>query len=83
MAKISKGVAGTMFVVMTTIVLGVGLYLPFYSAAAKRGEDARRQLHAKELPERAPGGVWKNINSAVKQRDEHASENAAPPQQKS
>ena len=62
----SKVVAGTMFGVCATIVVGMGLYLPFYSSAAKQGEEARRQLHMRDLgQEKAPGGVWKNLNAAA------------------
>ena len=68
----SKIVAGTLGIVCVSIVVGMGVYLPFYSNAARKGEEARRQLHQREPgQERAPGGVWKNLNVAAKQAREN------------
>jgi len=74
-ANKTKVVAGTVGVVCAVIVVGMGMYLPFYSSAAKSGEEARRQLHLKAGgKDHAPGGVWKNINRAVKHSKEEEAE---------
>lgn len=71
----SKLVAGTMFALCGTLALAMGLYLPFYSSVAKQGEEARRQLHAKDLGvDRAPGGVWKNLNNATRSKKQEGAE---------
>ena len=36
---------------LVTAVCGMGIYLPFYSSAAVRGEEARRNIHTSKLAE--------------------------------
>jgi hypothetical protein len=67
----SKVIAGGFGVLFGTIVIGMGLYLPFYSQAARNGEEARRQLHKTHARgENTPGGMWKNLNDAAKHAKE-------------
>jgi len=60
----SKVLALGMGTVCVGAVVGMGIYLPFYSSAAKKGEEARRQLHGKGGAQGGGGvgGIWKNID---------------------
>ena len=76
MTSSSKIIAGTLGVVCVSIVVGMGVYLPFYSNAARSGEEARKLLHQRDRgQEKAPGGVWKNLNAAAKQAKKEEKDN--------
>ena len=63
--RASKVLAGVLGIFLTGVVLGVGIYLPNYSTAAKSGEEARRQLRLQGI-EHTSGGMWKNLNERSK-----------------
>ena len=61
----SRALAIVFGALLASIVVGMGLYLP-YSGFAKQGEDERRRLAALKQ-DRTPGGMWNNLNRAAKE----------------
>mmetsp|Transcript_16527 Transcript_16527/g.18677 ORF Transcript_16527/g.18677 Transcript_16527/m.18677 type:complete len:81 (-) Transcript_16527:331-573(-) len=66
--RAAKVVALGTGLVCATAAIGMGVYLPFYSQAARQGEGARRKLHDGSGGAQGvtAGGVWSNLDKIKK-----------------